>query len=246
MVRPGIGTELEGIHAVAEAVAAGRVTRIAVEESRADRPEIAAIVESATAAGVVVEFVGDVREQARTHAPQGIVATAVPIETLSLKDAVGRSDPAALLIVDHIQDARNIGAAARSALAAGMTGLVVATRRSAPIGAAAFKASAGALEHLPIVEVSSIADAVRALGKLGVWTVGLDMEGEASLFGLEILQQPVAVVVGTEGEGLSHLVSERCDVVAHIPMAPLSESLNASVAAALACFEVARMRASVT
>lgn len=246
MDRPGIGAELEGIHAVAAAVDAGRVTRITVERSRANRPEIASILEAAAAHGVRVDTVDDVRDLARTHAPQGIVATARTVETFSLKDAVARSAPAALLVVDHIQDGRNIGAAARSALAAGMTGIVVSTRRSAPIGAAAFKAAAGALEHLPIIEVSSIADAARTLGKLGVWTVGLDAHGGSSLFGLEILQQPVAVVVGTEGDGLSRLVAERCDVVAHIPMAPKSESLNASVAAALACFEVARMRASVT
>jgi len=187
-------------------------------------------------------FVDDVRPLAATGAPQGIVARATPITTLSINQIVNTDALPALLVVDHVEDPRNIGAAARSAYAAGMTGLVVSDRRSAPIGATAFKAAVGTLEHLPVAIVSSVADAMKRLGKLGLWRVGLDGSGDRSILGLDLLDQPVAVCVGAEGSGLSHLVAERCDVVAKIPMVGGAESLNASVAAALACFEVARVR----
>jgi 23S rRNA (guanosine2251-2'-O)-methyltransferase len=155
-------------------------------------------------------------------------------------------DVPALFVVDHVEDPRNIGAAARSAVAAGMTAVVLSKDRSAPLGATAFKASVGALERLPIVEVNSVGDALRRLGKLDIWTVGLDVGGDRSLLGLDLLGLPVAVVVGAEGGGLSRLVRERCDVVASIPMVGDTESLNASVASAIACYEVARVRGWVS
>jgi 23S rRNA (guanosine2251-2'-O)-methyltransferase len=123
-----------------------------------------------------------------------------------------------------------------------MTALVVSQRRSAPIGATAFKAAAGALEKIPIVLVSSIADALKRLDQLDVWKIGLDARGERSILDLDLLERPVAVCVGAEGEGLSKLVAERCDVLVYIPMVGAAESLNASVAAALASYEVARVR----
>ncbi len=142
-------------------------------------------------------------------------------------------------------DPHNVGAIARSAAAAGATGLVVPVRRAAPLGATAFKAAAGALERLPVCLESSTADAVLRLRKLGVWNVGLSAAGDQSVFGLELLSEPVAIVVGAEGKGLSRLTAERLDVHARIPMVAGNESLNASVAAALAVYEIARMRRSL-
>jgi 23S rRNA (guanosine2251-2'-O)-methyltransferase len=119
----------------------------------------------------------------------------------------------------------------------------MSTRRSAPLEGTAFKAAAGALEHMKIVEVSSVPAALDDLRKRGLWTVGLDGDGDQALFGLGLLTEPVALVVGAEGKGLSRLVAGRCDVLARIPIADQMESLNASVAAALAVFEVNRARA---
>lgn len=246
MARAGIGAEVEGIHAVGAALAAGRVTELFVERRRASSGEGAAIVETAASMGVTSRTVDDVRQIAVTEAPQGVVARCTPIAPLRLAEAVVQDSQPALLVLDRVEDPRNVGAAARSAWAAGMTGLVVSDRRSAPLGATAFKAAAGALEHLPIITVGSIADALRALAKADVWTVGLDGTAERSVFGLDLLALPVAVCVGAEGAGLSHLVAERCDVLARIPMPGGAESLNASVAAALASFEVARMRGWVS
>ncbi|MGI9584186.1 MAG: 23S rRNA (guanosine(2251)-2'-O)-methyltransferase RlmB [Acidimicrobiia bacterium] len=242
MARAGIGTDLEGIHAVEAAVDSGRVKELTVEHSRRSNRDVSRILSKASAMHIDHTFVDDVRPLAATNAPQGIVARATPIPAMSLNQIVETDVMPALLVVDHVEDPRNIGAAARSAYAAGMTGLVVSDRRSAPIGATAFKAAVGALEHLPVAVVSSVADAMKRLGKLGLWRVGLDGGGDRSILGLDLLDQPVAVCVGAEGSGLSHLVSERCDVVAKIPMVGAAESLNASVAASLACFEVARMR----
>jgi len=234
MALAGIGTELEGIHAVEAALLHGRVQTLSVEQRRMDRPDLARIVRLAQSQGIPVTAVDDVRPFATTGAPQGVFARARPINPISVKDAVALSENPALLVLDHVEDPRNIGAAARSAVAAGMTALVVSQRRSAPIGATAFKAAAGALEDLPLVVVSSVADALKRLDQLDVWKVGLDGGGDTSLLGLDLLERPVAVCIGSEGEGLSKLVAERCDVLVYIPMVGGTESLNASVAAALA------------
>ncbi len=236
MAVAGYGDSVEGFHAVQAALAAGRVEALSVEPQRADR-----IVDLARAAGVEVQIVDDVRPLARTSAPQGVVASCRPIPYVSIDDLLGEADPAALLILDHVEDPHNVGAIARSAVAAGIPRLVVSRRRAAPLGAVAFKAAAGSLERCRVAETSSIADAVVRCARRGVWTVGLDAGGERSLFGLDLLAEPVALVVGAE-TGLHRLVRERVDVVASIPMFSDVESLNASVAAALGCFEVMRVR----
>lgn len=241
MAPPGIGAEVEGVHAVAAALAAGRVTALTIESSR--KTALADLISTARSRGVDVRFVDDVRDLAVTSAPQGVVARCRPIQPVALDVAVGRRRPCALVVLDHLEDPRNVGAVARSAVAAGFTGMVVSTHRSAPLSATSFKSAAGAFEHLDLVVVSSIADAVEQLRKLGVWSVGLDAGGDQQVFGLGLFTEPVAVVIGAEGAGLSRLVAERCDVVAGIPIDPKVESLNASVAAALALFEVARVRA---
>jgi 23S rRNA (guanosine2251-2'-O)-methyltransferase len=245
MARSGIGDRVEGIHAVRAALQSGRVQKLIVERRRAEKSEeVAHLVSMARSRGLDVEAVDDVRPMAATTAPQGVVAKCRPMEDHDLRDLVERSTPAALVVVDHVEDTHNLGAIARSAVAAGITSLVVPTRRGAPLGGAAFKAAAGALEHCAIATVSSTADAVKALKGAGVWTVGLDSDGDQSLFGLSLFTEPVAIVVGAE-TGLGRLVRDRVDVVASIPMAGQTESLNASVAAALACFEVMRVRGTI-
>lgn len=246
MAHAGIGVDLEGIHAVAAALDAGRITQITVESGRLRHVDIAAVVDRARSMSIPIKTVDDARPMAATSAPQGILANARPIEPTSLKAAIESTSNPALVVLDHIEDPRNVGAIARSAVAAGMTAIVVPSRRSAPLGATAFKAAVGALEQIPIVVVSSIAGALKRTSQLGLWNVGLDGDSAQSLFGLEILAQPVAVCIGAEGEGLSRLVVDRCDVLAAIPMVGQTESLNASIAAALACFEVARIRGWVS
>jgi len=243
MASAGIGDSLEGFHAVRAACDAGRLIRIQVERSRADRTEYAALLDQARRKGVAVELVDDVRGQAATAAPQGVIAAARPIPFVELGEAVAATTPAAVVVLDHLEDPRNVGAIVRSMVAAGVHALVVPSRRSAPLGATAFKAAAGAFEHLRVVSINSAADATRRLHKMGVWLVGLDAGAERSLFGLDLLAEPVAVVIGAEGKGLSRLVSDLLDVTVSIPIVPEVESLNASVAASLAMFEISRVRA---
>lgn len=240
----GIGSRVEGLHAVAAAVEAGRVTTLWVEDGRGDTGHAADIVIAAERGGATIRRVESIWDHAETDAPQGLVAEARPIETSSLEELF--TPGCAVLVLDHLEDPRNVGAAARSALAAGMTGMVIPKRRSAPVTPVSFKAAAGALEHLPVAVVSSIADCVDRAKKSEVWTVGLAAGSGHSLFGLGLLTESVAVFVGAEGSGLGRLVLDRLDVVVSIPMAEQSESLNASVAAALACFEVQRVRGSST
>lgn len=240
MAPPGIGHKVEGVHAVTAALAAGRVESLTVERGRVDGLE--RLLASARRADIPVALVGDIRPHASTDAPQGVVATCAPIRLADLDAVVAASDPPAVLVLDHLEDPRNVGGVARSALAAGVLGMVVPEHRAAPLEATAFKAAAGALEHIVVAAVSSMANAVQALKKSGLWVVGLDADGERPLFGLDLLAEPVAIVVGAEGVGLSRLVRERCDLIASIPIDRRLESLNAGVAAALAVFEVGRVR----
>jgi 23S rRNA (guanosine2251-2'-O)-methyltransferase len=238
MAPAGYGSRVEGIHAVAAAVAAGRVERLTVERKRRSREEIARLIDAVGESSTI--YVDDTREIADTEAPQGVIAECAPIVPVDL-DTLATED-AAILVLDHLEDPQNVGAIARSAAAGGSTGLVMSGRRSAPLSAAAFKAAAGALERLPVAVVGSIPEALQRLKSHGVWAVGLETGGDQSLFGLGLLTEPVAVVIGAEGEGLSQLTAKRCDVVASIPMADATESLNASVSAALAIFEIMRVR----
>jgi len=244
MASAGIGDSVEGVHAVAAALAAGRVSVLHVEKSRLRRDEVAPIVAAARSAGVDIVLEDDVRPFAVTAAPQGVVARARAIPLADLDELVGLTDPPVVLVLDHLEDPRNIGAIARSALAAGVPGMVVSTRRAGPLGATAFKAAAGALEQVRVAAVSSIPEALRRLSKAGLWLVGLAGDAGTTLWDLDLLTQPVAIVVGAEGSGLHRLTADRCDVLAEIPMAEGVESLNASVAASLAMFEVARARRS--
>lgn len=243
MASAGIGHSLEGIHAVSAALAAGRVRRLIVEHGRAERGAVADLVATAKRSAISVTMVNDVREHASTYAPQGVIAECTPVPTYSIDELAGHERPA-IVVVDHVEDPQNVGAIARSAAAAGMTGMVVADVRAAPLEATAFKASVGALERLPVSLVASIPQALKRLRDKHLWTVGLAADGNQTLFGLALLTEPVAIVVGSEASGISELARKRCDVTTSIPMESNTESLNASVAAALACFEVLRMRES--
>ncbi|MET0566600.1 MAG: RNA methyltransferase [Acidimicrobiia bacterium] len=239
MAPAGYGNRVEGLHSVEAAAASGRVRKLWVEEKRLGRAEIADIVQAVGREKTAP--VRDVRPMAETEAPQGLVADCDPIMPISIHEL--GVPKAAVVVLDHVEDPHNVGAIARSALAAGMTGMVVSSRRAAPLSATAFKAAAGALETLPVSIVGSVPEGLSRLKDRGVWIVGLEAGSTRSLFGLDLLTEPVAVVVGAEGAGLSVLSAKRCDVLASIPMAAGFESLNASVSAALACFEIMRVRA---
>lgn len=163
-------------------------------------------------------------------------------DPIDLFDAtIDRGEVPLLVGLDGVTDPRNLGAIIRSATAFGGNGVIVPQRRSASMTAAAWKTSAGAAAVTPVALASNLTATLKELKKRGAFVIGLAGEGEQEVSGLTLADQPLVVVVGSEGSGLSRLVAENCDVVASIPIGGV-ESLNASVAAAIALYEVARIR----
>jgi 23S rRNA (guanosine2251-2'-O)-methyltransferase len=248
-VRPGPGrTLIEGRRPVVEALRAGRPVDRILLASGAGRAALGDLLDLAQRRGVEVQTIPRslIEAEARSGAHQGVLAVVAPIQPIDLTELLavplsGRQPPF-FLALDGVEDPHNLGALARSAEAAGCHGLILPRHRSAPLSAVAVKASAGALEHLPVAEVPNLARAIEQLRNSGVWCIGLDGTADASLFALELADEPVCIVVGSEGTGLHRLVRESCDVLVHIPMSGHIESLNASVAGALALFEVRRRR----
>lgn len=173
---------------------------------------------------------------------QGVVALAPPYEYVDLRQA---AQGELVVVLDGVTDPQNLGAIARSAEAAGARGLILPKRRSAHVGAAAEKAAAGAFSWLPVAVVPNVVRALAELAERGFWSVGLAGEAGTALWDSGLLDGKVALVVGAEGEGLSRLVAERVDELVRIPMSGRAESLNASAAAAVALFEIARRRRTV-
>ena len=181
---------------------------------------------------------------ARTESPQGVVALADPLPEADLAELVEapRAGAPFLLALDGITDPGNFGAVLRTAECAGVTGVVLPRHRSARITPTVVKAAAGAVEHLRFAVVPGLPSALRTLSRHDVWTVGLDAAGTRPLHELELSGEAVALVLGSEGRGLSRLVAQRCDVLASIPLRGVLGSLNVAAAAAVACFEIARGR----
>jgi 23S rRNA (guanosine2251-2'-O)-methyltransferase len=156
--------------------------------------------------------------------------------------AAARGEPPLIVALDGVTDPRNLGAIARSAAAFGGHGLLLPARRSARVTAGAWKASAGALARMPVAQAPNLVRALTAYGGEGLFVVGLDAAGTTGVGDLEVADGPLVLVVGSEGRGLSRLVAQRCDLLARIPMAAATESLNAGVAAGIALYEIARRR----
>jgi 23S rRNA (guanosine2251-2'-O)-methyltransferase len=177
---------------------------------------------------------------------QGIALQVPPYPYRGLHDVLAAAQdsgqPPLLVALDGVTDPRNLGAVIRSALAFGAHGVVIPERRSAGVTATAWRTSAGAAAALPVARVTNLVRALKQCKDAGLYVVGLDADGTTALDDLEMATEPVAVVVGSEGRGLSRLVGETCDLTVAIPMAPAAESLNASVAAAVTLAEVARRR----
>jgi len=179
--------------------------------------------------------------QARTDAPQGVLALAAGLAEAAFDDLA--ADPEAfLLCLDGVTDPHNLGAVLRSADYAGVTGVVLPRHRAAHVTPTVTKAAAGAVERVPLALVAGLPTALLHLGEQGVWRVGLDQDAATSLWDLDVGDRPVALVLGAEGSGLSRLARQRCDEVVRIPRAGSLESLNVAAAGAVALLSVARAR----
>jgi 23S rRNA (guanosine2251-2'-O)-methyltransferase len=250
------GEQVEGRRAVRELLAADRrgVHEVIVAWGRDESPLLDEIAALARDRGVRVRRVeaAELAARAVTDAPQGVIARARPVQPVTLGSLVtpasGAEGTAAtavpfLVVLDGVTDPRNLGSVLRTALSAGATGAVLPAHHSARLSPAATKSSAGAIEHLPIAVVPGIPAGLAQLRRAGVWSVGLDPQGEREIDSLEIADQPLALVLGAEGRGLSALARRRCEVLARITLHGPLDSLNVAAAAAVACFTIARRRA---
>lgn len=242
---------LYGRNPVLEALRAGRrIRRLLLATGLSSDQRLGEILELAALAGVIEEPTarGRLNDVAHTEHHQGVAAYFDGRQLASveaLRDLVEHpvtAWPPLFLCLDEVQDPQNLGSLARSAEVLGVTALILPRHRTAPLSAAAAKASAGAIEHLQLVRVVNLVQTLRQLRELSVIVVGLDAAGEQRCDEVD-LTGPVALVVGAEGEGLRSLTRRHCDFLVSIPMGGRVQSLNASVAGALLLYEAVRQRA---
>lgn len=238
-----------GRNAVAEALTAGVPSVALLIAARIQRDErVDAIRKLAGDAGVPLLDAGraELDRLARGAPHQGVVLRVQPFGYLHpddlLRRALESTRPPLVVALDGVTDPHNLGAIARSAAAFRADGLLVPERRAAGVTAAAWKASAGTLAHLPVARAGNLVRTLTSYAEAGLMLAGLDGRGEVEIDGFELAAGPLVLVVGAEGRGLSRLVSETCDVRVRIPLDGSVDSLNAGVAAGVALAEVARRR----
>lgn len=246
---PPVGTvfrcklrKIFGIQPVREAIRAhgSRLDRIVVEEG--DHPTLDALARFARDQGIEVERASrrDLDRVAGGARHQGAMALAPELRLLRL-DELNVHPRSLLVALDEVQDPQNFGAVVRCAVGLGADAIVWAEHASAPLSPATFRASAGAIEHASLCRVSSLVAAAHTLADRGITAIALDPNGEQELWSVD-LTGPVLLAIGSEGKGLRKSVRAACQVRARLPLLGRVESLNASVAAALALYETARQR----
>lgn len=237
---------LYGLHAVEQALNAGRLLeRILVVRGRGGR-RLAQLLAAARAREVLVRFVSreDADRLARTQNHQGVVAVSGTKAYVDLEELLRSArQPALFVLLDGVEDPHNLGAIVRTAHCAGADGLILPTRRAVGVTPAVAKASAGAVEYLPIARVTNLARALARLKESGCWLIGLDERAPQAFTEVD-LSLPCGLVLGGEGRGLHQLVREKCDFLASIPTYGAITSLNVSVAAAVILYEAVRQRRS--
>lgn len=231
-----------------EALKAGRkISKILLESNIERHGIVDQIIQLAKVGNVQVEFVdrNTLDRQCSIGVNQGVVAFAAPKKLLELEDLLEisrkKEEEPFFLLLDGIEDPHNLGAILRTAEATGIHGVVIRERRAAGITPAVIKASAGAVEYVPVAQVNNISQAIIRLKKNNVWVIGIDMAGTVEYTKIDYTL-PTAIVIGGEGKGLSDLAARRCDTLAVIPMLGRISSLNASVAAAVVMYEALRQR----
>ena len=238
---------IEGRNAVSEAIRSGRtINKVFLADGDTDRA-LGRLAAMAKDAGAVVVRIDRRRlnEMSLTGAHQGIIASvavhgdATSDEILAAAEAKGEAP--LTVLCDELSDPHNLGAILRTAECAGAHGVIIPKRRSVGLTAVVGKASAGAVEYIPVARVSNIAAAIRELKERGVWVFGTAADGALPLYSAD-LRGPAAIVIGNEGEGMSRIVAESCDFKVSIPMKGHISSLNASAAAAILLYEAVRQR----
>jgi 23S rRNA (guanosine2251-2'-O)-methyltransferase len=232
-----------GINAVLEALHAGRVEKICIERGHKN-PRLREIVELGRQQHIplAIEEKAWLDRKAGGARHQGALCYIGEMPVRGVEEIIAEARaPGLLLVLDGIEDPHNLGAVLRSAEAAGADGVFIPQRRSAPLSAAAVKASAGAASHLKVARITNTAQSIAALKKAGYWIAGFDAVSGRPLWEVD-LTGPTVLVLGSEGSGLHRLVKEKCDFLASIPMRGKVGSYNVSVAAGIALYEVLRQR----
>lgn len=239
--------QLEGRNALQEALKSGRtIDKVFVAAGDTDRA-LQRLAAQAKEAGAVVVPVDRRKLDAMsaTRAHQGIIALAAAHVYYTIDDilaeAAGRGEAPLIVICDELSDPHNLGAILRSAECAGAHGVIIPKRRSVGLTATVAKASAGAVEYMKVARVTNISSAIAELKERGVWVFGTAAEGSIPMYQAD-LTGPAAIVIGSEGDGMSQLVRKNCDVMVHIPMKGKISSLNASAAASILLYEAVRQR----
>ena len=238
---------IEGRNAVIEALRTeASIDKIFIQKGEVDKT-LGHIASKARAAGIVV-VEADRRKldgMSRTHAHQGVIALAAVREYVSvddiLADAAAKNESPLIVVCDEISDPHNLGAIIRTAECAGAHGVVIPKRRSAGLTAVVAKTSAGAVAHVPVARVPNIPALLKDLKKQGVWVFGTAADGTTALYDAD-LKGPAAIVIGSEGDGMTRLAAENCDFLVSIPMKGDLNSLNASASAAILLYEAVRQR----
>lgn len=237
---------IEGRNAVIEAYRSGKpIDKIFILDGCQDGP-IMTIKREAKKHDTLIKFVSKERldQMSETGRHQGVIAYAAAYEYAQIEDlfalAEKKKEPPFFLLLDNIEDPHNLGAIIRTANLAGAHGVIIPKNRAAGLTAVVARTSAGALNYTPVVKVTNLTKTMEELKKRGMWFVCADMDG-TQMYQMN-LTGPIGLVIGNEGDGVSRLVKETCDMVASIPMKGEIDSLNASVAAGVLAYEIVRQR----
>ena len=241
---------IAGKNPVLEALRSGReMNKVWVAEG-VKKAGVAELLQLAREAGIIVQFVPKNKVDQLTDGAnhQGVAASVAAYRYADIDElfesASSRNEDPFFLILDELEDPHNLGSILRTADATGVHGVIIPKRRAVGLTSVVAKTSTGAIEHIPVVRVGNLAQTVDDLKKRGVWIAGTDAKGSADYRQMDA-KLPLAVIIGSEGKGMSRLLKDKCDFLYHMPMVGKVTSLNASVAAALLMYEVLRNRQPV-
>ncbi|MDF2674269.1 MAG: rlmB [Clostridiales bacterium] len=239
---------IEGRNPVTEVLKSGRTIEKLFIAKGAVEGSLKMIISKAKDMGIVISEVDRKKldDMSTTHSHQGVIALVsnYVYSTIDeiLKLAEEKGEEPFIIILDEIEDPHNLGSIIRSANVSGAHGIIIPKRRSALVTATVAKASAGAIEYTRIAKITNLNQTIKELKEKGLWVIGTDMDGEVCY--KSNLSGPIAIVIGSEGKGISRLVKENCDGVVSIPITGEINSLNASVAAGIIMYEINRQRGS--
>ena len=239
--------QIEGRNSVIELLESGRdINKIFVQDGE-KHGSINKIIAMASQRKILINTISKekMKQMAQTENYQGVIAIVPPFDYVDLEDilseAKARQEDPFIVLLDGIEDPHNLGSIIRTAETAGVHGIVIPKRRAASVNATVNKVSAGAVEHLKIARVNNMVETMKYLKEQGLWICGTDMDTKTYYYSQD-LTGPLAIVIGSEGFGMSNLVKKNCDFIANIPMYGKINSLNASVAAGIMIYEVVRQR----